>query len=79
MILIRKEANSDIKVILTKPNLTCQVSFDSQDKIIFKGKKELIISKNTSPLTLIHPLGHDFFGACRNKLGWSMSMVKSSI
>jgi len=72
------KASSQIRVVLTQTGLTCQVSFDSQDKINFKGKKEISISKSSSTLTLIHPLGHDFFGGCRNKLGWSMGIVDSS-
>ena len=42
------------------------------------SNQEISISKSSSTLTLIHPLGHDFFGGCRNKLGWSMGIVDSS-
>ena len=72
------KASSKIRVVLTQTGLTCQVSFDSQDKINFKGKKEISISKSSSTLTLIHPVDHDFFGGCRNKLGWSTGIVDSS-
>ena len=72
------KADSSIKVLLTNPDSTCQVSFDSQDKIIFKGKKEINICRNSKPLILIHPLEHDFYGGCRNKLGWSTAITKSS-
>ena len=69
------KASSNIRIVLTQTGLTCQVSFDSQDKINFKGRKEIAISKSSSSLTLIHPLDHDFYGGCRNKLGWSMNIV----
>ena len=72
--LIVKDS-SLIRVVLTQSDSSCQVSFDSQDEINFKGKKEITISKSSSQLTLIHPLGHDFYGGCRNKLGWSMGIV----
>ena len=72
------KASSTIRVVLIEPGSPCQVSFDSQDKLNFKGKKEITISKNLSPLTLIHPLEHDFYGGCRNKLGWSMGLVNKS-
>ena len=72
--LIVKDS-SLIRVVLIQSGSTCQVSFDSQDKINFKGKKEITISKSSSLLTLIHPIGHDFYGGCRNKLGWSMGIV----
>ena len=39
------KADSSIKVLLTNRDSTCQVSFDSQDKIIFKGKKEINICR----------------------------------
>ena len=71
------KASSNIRVVLTQTGLTCQVSFDSQDKINFKGRKEITISRSSSSLTLIHPLDHDFYGGCRNKLGWSMNIVNS--
>ena len=32
------------------------------------------ISKANSKLTLIHPLEHDFYSSCRNKLGWSLGI-----
>ena len=70
--------SSLIKVVLTESGSSCQVSFDSQDKINLKGKKEITISKSSSQLTLIHPSGHDFYGGCRNKLGWSMGIVHPS-
>ena len=74
--LIVKDS-SFIRVVLMQSGSPCQVSFDSQDKINFKGKKQITICKSSSLLTLIHPLGHDFFGGCRNKLGWSMGIVNS--
>ena len=35
------------------------------------------ITAGKSHLTLIHPPGHDFFEACRNKLGWSAALTKN--
>ena len=64
-------ADSSIRIELTNPQLSAQVSFDSHDSLTVKGIQEINISKSTSVLNLIHPLDHDFFGGCRNKLGWS--------
>ena len=47
------------------------LSFDSHDSLILTGNNQITISKANSTLNLIHPLNHDFFEACRNKLGWS--------
>ena len=35
---------------------------------------EILISKANNSFTLIHPEGHDFFNACRTKLGWSLGL-----
>ena len=68
-------ADSYIRVELTNPQLSAQVSFDSHDSLTVKGIQEINISKSTSVLNLIHPLDHDFFGGCRNKLGWSSGQI----
>lgn len=71
-------ADSFIRVELINPELTAQVSFDSHDSLNIKGVQEINISKAVSVLNLIHPLDHDFFGGCRNKLGWSSGLTESS-
>ena len=68
-------ADSSIRIELTNPKLSAQVSFDSHDSLTVKGIQEINISKSTSVLNLIHPLDHDFFGGCRNKLGWSSGPI----
>ena len=68
-------ADSSIRIELTNPQLSAQVSFDSHDTLTVKGIQEINISKSTSVLNLIHPLDHDFFGGCRNKLGWSSGPI----
>ena len=68
-------ADSNIRIELTNPQLSAQVSFDSHDSLTVKGIQEINISKSTSVLNLIHPLDHDFFGGCRNKLGWSSGPI----
>ena len=72
-ILVR--ADSSIRIDLINPQLSAQVSFDSHDSLTVKGIQEINISKSTSVLNLIHPLDHDFFGGCRNKLGWSSGPI----
>ena len=68
-------ADSSIRIELINPQLSAQVSFDSHDSLTVKGIQEINISKSTSVLNLIHPLDHDFFGGCRNKLGWSSGPI----
>ena len=71
-------ATSTIKVDLINPKLKAQLSFDSQDSLSLKGSNQVVIKKSNSVLSLIHPLDHDFFEGCRNKLGWSSGLEKNA-
>ena len=51
------------------------MSLDSHHKINLKKNDHVHLSKAKSELTLIHPKDHDFYSACRNKLGWSMGIT----
>ena len=66
---ILKDKSKIIINLLNKQK--AHLSFDSHDSLILTGKNQITISKANSTLNLIHPLSHDFFEACRNKLGWS--------
>jgi NAD+ kinase len=33
------------------------------------------IRKNPHRLTLLHPMGHNFYASCRDKLRWSTALV----
>ena len=70
------KASSIITVDLISSKLKSQLSFDSHDSLIVKGKQKVVISRSNSELNLIHPKDHDFFEGCRNKLGWSTGLVK---
>jgi NAD+ kinase len=50
------------------------LSMDSHNSLKLKQGDVITISKGKSSLILIHPRGHDFYEACRNKLGWSSSL-----
>ncbi len=47
------------------------LSMDSHNSIKLKEGDIINASIGKSVLTFIHPPGHDFYEACRNKLGWS--------
>ena len=53
-----------------------KLSLDSHDSLVLKKGDEIIINKAKAELTLLHPLNHDFYSACRNKLGWSNALSK---
>ena len=53
------------------------LSMDSHNSIKLKERDIIDVSIGKSVLTLIHPPGHDFYEACRNKLGWSADHTKN--
>lgn len=64
--------NSTIKIRIHKDNRTQpMVSADGKASIPLNQNQRLIIRKHPDRLTLLHPLGVDFFEACRTKLGWN--------
>lgn len=65
------DANKDIKVIVKDKSF---ISLDSHNNLKLKPLDEVVIKKSVSELGLIHPKDHDFFSACRNKLGWSLGL-----
>ncbi len=60
-----------IKVI---PNKKSFISYDSQINHKLKRGDEILIQRNKEVLNLLHPLNHDFYSACRMKLGWSLAI-----
>jgi NAD+ kinase len=64
---------SVIRIQMTGKKNKAVLSMDSHNSIKLKKGDVIKISKGRSSLTLIHPKGHNFFEACRNKLGWSSS------
>ena len=50
------------------------LSLDSHNYCKLKSDDLIEIKKAKSKLYLVHPYNHDFFSACRNKLGWSLGL-----
>ena len=69
------KASSKIKVILSDSSVNVHLSFDSHDLTKLSGNNEINICKSNSMLEFIHPFDHDFYDGCRNKLGWSSTIV----
>ncbi len=53
------------------------VSLDGQNTLNLKKGEEIVIKKSSEPVCLLHPKDHNFFSACRNKLGWSTGILKN--
>ena len=58
-------------------NNNAKIVLDGQNSLVHK-KGLIHVSKAKNKLTLIHPGEHDFYEACRKKLGWS-SAIESKI
>lgn len=64
--------HSRIALKVHKDNRTQpMVSTDGRTSLPLSQDQYLIIKKYPAPLTLLHPLGFDFYKACRTKLSWS--------
>ena len=60
--------------IVIVPNKKSFISYDSHVISGLKKGEHLHINKTKQELNLVHPLNHDFYSACRTKLGWSLGV-----
>ena len=67
--------DSEILIEVIGKNDKAELSVDSHNSISLKKGDRIKIKKSQQDLTLIHPKEHDFFSACRNKLGWSAGIT----
>lgn len=66
-------ANSEIKIVVgTCKNTPPQISCDGQVGIQLAVGDVIYVAKRSHQLTLLHPLSHNFYEACRSKLGWAV-------
>ncbi len=65
----------NIKVL---PYKKSYISYDSHSTKGLKRGDEVLIRKTDSELMLMHPSNHDFYSACREKLGWSLGVPSKS-
>ena len=72
-------AKSKIKIITVGKENKTSLSFDSHNSLHIPGENEINISKSSSMLNLLHPIDHDFYDGCRNKLGWSSGIIATDL
>ena len=70
-LLIDEDSEINIKICNQG---SVNISLDSHNKYKLRQGEFVTLSKAESKLTLIHPKDHDFYSACRNKLGWSLGI-----
>ena len=74
-LIVDQEAKIQIKIC---EKGRANLSLDSHNKFSLNSGDIINISKATPKLSLIHPLNHDFYSAAREKLGWSLGILKSN-
>ncbi|MDF1821866.1 MAG: NAD(+) kinase [Alcanivoracaceae bacterium] len=65
------DGNSELKIHVTTTKLQPLVSCDGQEGVRLQLDDVIYVRKKPYRLKLLHPPGHDFYEACRSKLGWS--------
>lgn len=69
------DANSTVKLKVSPENKdNLQVSCDSHIVLTVLPGDEVMISKNSAKLSLIHPIGYNYFNVLRTKLGWGSKL-----
>lgn len=64
---------SKIAININKDNRTQpMVSSDGEASVPLDSDQTLVITKHDKSLILLHPIGVDFYQACRTKLNWSL-------
>ena len=65
------DGKSTIRIVVAEHNtLYPQITCDGQIELTALPGDELQIRKKPRPLRLLHSPHHDFYAACRDKLGW---------
>lgn len=63
--------DSEIRLEMSTDNeLGATLSSDGHSRVEVKPGDHIIVRKKKKLLKMLHPVGHDFYAACRDKLGW---------
>jgi len=70
------DGNSEIRLdVLARNRIHPPLTCDGQVIVKARPGDSVYIRKNPHRLTLLHPLGHNFYASCRDKLRWSNALV----
>ena len=73
-LLIPTDSKVEVSLTKTPPNTDSYIIIDGNEEIkVEEGLSTFKIQKSTKGFKLLHPLDHDFYTACRDKLNWSIS------
>lgn len=69
------DGDSEIHIVpSSSSSVTPQIACDGQEYILLKKGSELRVKKSKHRLRLLHPSHHEFYEACRSKLGWGTQL-----
>ena len=66
--------SSEIHIVPNPSNLQSQITCDGQQTSQIEKGKTLKVKKSENGLLLLHPVNHEFYKACRSKLGWGTKL-----
>ena len=73
-LLIPTDSKVEVSLTKTPPNTDSYIIIDGKEEIkVEEGLTTFKIQKSAKGFKLLHPLDHDFYTACRDKLNWSLS------
>ena len=73
-LLIPTDSKVEVSLTKTPPNTDSYIIIDGNEEIkVEEGLSTFKIQKSAKGFKLLHPLDHDFYTACRDKLNWSLS------
>ena len=73
-LLIPTDSKVEVSLTKTPPNTDSYIIIDGNEEIkVQEGLSTFKIQKSAKGFKLLHPLDHDFYTACRDKLNWSLS------
>lgn len=71
------DANSEVKIRILSESISPLVSADGQTGIQLRQGDWVYVTRHPFKLQLVHPPGHDFYEACRTKLGWGTHLTSN--
>ena len=73
-LLIPTDSKVEVSLTKTPPNTDSYIIIDGNEEIkVEEGLSTFKIQESAKGFKLLHPLDHDFYTACRDKLNWSLS------
>ena len=73
-LLIPTDSKVEVSLTKTPPNTDSYIIIDGNEEIkVEEGLSTFKLQKSAKGFKLLHPLDHDFYTACRDKLNWSLS------